>query len=198
MTDYVANMIRRVNLATREVSTFSGSETNGPDSQFIPHRDGARLNAKFSGPTGICVDKRGTMIICDSTNRCLRKYDPYTESVTTWSGAPRVSGKKKKDKQREKKKKHNKINLFFSFLKGTNNGPIAEATFTHPVAVAIHPKTGKLYCTDWFNNHIRVIHETGLVGDTLDEIALRVLRMARLLLTSNTEPLGPSKKQTNK
>jgi len=111
VTDYVANMIRRVNLATREVTTFSGSETVGPDSQFIPHKDGPRLNAKFSGPTGICVDKRGTMIICDSTNRCLRKYDPYTETVTTWSGAPRVSGKKNKERRRKKERKEEKENL---------------------------------------------------------------------------------------
>ncbi|HLZ86900.1 MAG TPA: IPT/TIG domain-containing protein [Puia sp.] len=58
--------IRYVDAGTRAVSTFAGSGTSG-------YIDGVGAAAAFSAPTGVCVDKNGTVYILDKNNNRIRK-----------------------------------------------------------------------------------------------------------------------------
>lgn len=58
--------IRYVTAGTWNVSTFAGSGTAG----FV---NGVGTIAAFSAPTGVTVDKNGTVYVLDKNNNCIRK-----------------------------------------------------------------------------------------------------------------------------
>lgn len=58
--------IRYITAGTWRVSTFAGSGTSG----FTNGIGGA---ATFSAPTGVAVDKNGTVYVIDANNNCIRK-----------------------------------------------------------------------------------------------------------------------------
>ena len=58
--------IRMVHAGTWEVSTFAGSGTAG-------YADGIGETATFSAPTGVAVDKNGTVYVLDKNNNRIRK-----------------------------------------------------------------------------------------------------------------------------
>jgi sugar lactone lactonase YvrE len=49
-------------------------------------KDGPGLNATFSGPKHLCVDKDGRIIIADDNNNLIRMYNPKSKKVTTILG----------------------------------------------------------------------------------------------------------------
>lgn len=79
VTDYLNCAIRKVEIATGEVTTFAGSATPG-------HADGVGAAAKFYYPLGITTD--GTnLYVADSSNNMIRKVAIATGEVTTLAGA---------------------------------------------------------------------------------------------------------------
>jgi sugar lactone lactonase YvrE len=81
---YVADMenksIRKVVLATGEVSTVAGSFSSG-------FADGVGTAAKFSGPSGLALDGQGALYVADSGNNRIRKLVLATGVVSTVAGS---------------------------------------------------------------------------------------------------------------
>ena len=71
------NRIRRVNIETGVVDTFSGV-----DAGFVDGIQGAR----FYGPHGLSFDTSGNLFVADSYNHCIRQINLYTKLVTTLAG----------------------------------------------------------------------------------------------------------------
>jgi len=82
---YVVDMgnhkIRKIEIATRVVSTLAGIGTAG-------NADGAGLTtAQFNSPTGICIDPVGlNLYICDRGSHRIRKIEISTGVVSTVAG----------------------------------------------------------------------------------------------------------------
>ena len=65
--DYNADQsVRLIDLSAGKVSTFAGSGTAG-------YVNGIGESAAFKAPTGVCVDKNGTVYVLDKGNNVIRK-----------------------------------------------------------------------------------------------------------------------------
>jgi sugar lactone lactonase YvrE len=86
VADMYNSTIRKVVIATGEVSTIAGSpeQTGG--------RDGVGPAARFWLPTGIAMDKSGNLLVADSGNMTIRRIDMSTRAVTTVVGSPERMG----------------------------------------------------------------------------------------------------------
>ncbi len=130
-TVYVAdagesNRIRRITAEGR-VESIAGS-TEG-------YADGDRNSAQFNTPSGLCIDRRGNLILADTANHRIRKIDPKGE-VTTLAGNGEA---------------------------GLKDGPALEAQFNGPIGVAADEK-GNVYVADSYNDCIRKISTDGTVS----------------------------------
>jgi DNA-binding beta-propeller fold protein YncE len=87
ITDTGNNTIRKLILATREVSTVAGTAgTTGST-------DGSGGAVRFAGPSGITINADCTQaLVADSYNHTLRQIDIATGQVTTMVGLPRYFG----------------------------------------------------------------------------------------------------------
>jgi hypothetical protein len=74
-------MIRKVLLATAEVTTFAGTPWNAYD----PPSDGVGAQARFTAPTAIVDDGAGNLLVADYQE--IRKVEIATSTVTTMAGA---------------------------------------------------------------------------------------------------------------
>ena len=79
ITDSYNCMIRKVVIATREVTTVAGSTTSGS-------ADGIGTAAQFYGPAGITTDGTNLYVV-DSSNHMIRKVVIATGEVTTIAGS---------------------------------------------------------------------------------------------------------------
>jgi sugar lactone lactonase YvrE len=85
VTDFNANLIRKVVVATGAVSTLAGSTT------FYGSADGIGSAACFFNPYGITL--RGTSLyVSDSSNDTIRKIVVATGTVTTVAGSAGIAG----------------------------------------------------------------------------------------------------------
>ncbi|MCB9641123.1 MAG: hypothetical protein H6727_19655 [Myxococcales bacterium] len=82
IADTENHVIRKLDLVTLQVSTFSGSGTPGL-------LDGLAKQARFFRPLGLTLGSDGFLYVADSANHCIRKVDQNGD-VVTWAG----SGKK--------------------------------------------------------------------------------------------------------
>ncbi|MES2535149.1 MAG: NHL repeat-containing protein, partial [Pseudomonadota bacterium] len=73
------NTIRRIVIATADVTTFAGTAGNFGSS------DGTGAAAQFLSPSGITVDASGTLYVTDANNNTIRKITP-AGVVTTLAG----------------------------------------------------------------------------------------------------------------
>lgn len=89
---------------------------------------GPALKAKMNGPKHLCFDLAGNVLIADTENHIIRRYDPKTEQIH------RVAG---------------------SGMKGTAglDGPPEMVQLNQPHGVFVHPD-GTLYITDSSNNRV--------------------------------------------
>jgi len=87
-TEYLNNVVRKVDLATQNVTTIAGIDKIG-------YRDGPADQAQFFYLEGIIVTKEGDLIVADSSNHLLRKIilsGTGTPTVITIAGQPHSSG----------------------------------------------------------------------------------------------------------
>ncbi|HWC77448.1 MAG TPA: NHL repeat-containing protein [Blastocatellia bacterium] len=96
--------------------------------------DGRLENAAFNTPSGIAVDRRGNIFICDTSNNRIRKLD-VDGNVSTIAG---------------------------SGVAGLQDGGASEARFDGPIGIAI-AADGTIVVADTYNDSIRRIDSEGQV-----------------------------------
>ncbi len=128
-------VIRKINLATGNVSTFAGEGTangtpsSGDNIRFLTNGV-YKYGAFFSQVTGLAVDQAGCLYASDASNDTVRRIDLATGSVSTIAG--------------------------FAQTTGSVNGIGSTARFTYPNGLAIDP-SGLLFVADMGNHAIRVL-----------------------------------------
>ena len=73
--------VRKVDAATRVITTVAGSSSSGSSGDGGP----ASL-AQLSSPTGVCVDGTGNIYIADTNNEVVRKVDAGSGNIETFAG----------------------------------------------------------------------------------------------------------------
>jgi DNA-binding beta-propeller fold protein YncE len=53
---------------------------------------GPGRDAQLSGPKYVCMDRAGGVLIVDTENHCVRRYDPATEQIDLVAGVPPKAG----------------------------------------------------------------------------------------------------------
>src|SRR5439155_5418449 len=88
-TDTFPGRIRKVDLATRTISTVAGDGTEYRY-QGMPNE----LSTSLSRPAGIALAADGTLYITDSDNHLIRKWSPKTKIITSiaGNGTPQFAG----------------------------------------------------------------------------------------------------------
>ncbi|WP_197507260.1 NHL repeat-containing protein [Mitsuaria sp. 7] len=124
VSDAFNNLIRKISPAG-EVTTLAGSGADGAE-------NGKAVNASFSTPKGIAVDRAGNVYVADSTGDVMRKITPGGE-VSTLAGSA-------------------------SF--GFANGNGLNASFSQPNGAAVDGD-GNVYVADSNNGLIRKINGVG-------------------------------------
>jgi streptogramin lyase len=119
--------IRRVDSRTGVISTIAGT---GGKSGY--GGDGGPVEkALFREPNGICLDGKGKLYVADVADQRVRVVDLATGTITTFAG----NGKK---------------------LSAGDGGPLKDATFAGPRAVAVGPDGG-VYVVEREGNSVRRI-----------------------------------------
>lgn len=80
------NRIRKIDLKTNTVTTFTGSGASGST-------DGFGIDATFSNPNGVSISPNGKYaLVCDIASHTIRKIILSTAEVTTFAGLAAASG----------------------------------------------------------------------------------------------------------
>ena len=82
VTDYGSHTIRKVVIATGEVTTLAGSPYQ------LGSTDGAGAAARFDGQHGMASDGADSLFVADTYNHTIRKIVVSTQDVTTVLGVP--------------------------------------------------------------------------------------------------------------
>lgn len=121
------NAVRRLS-SSGQVTTVAGqSVTNATD--------GVAGVAQFNGPSGVALEKSGSMVVGDWNNHTLRRVLPSGE-VITLAGSPGN--------------------------RGSDDGQGSEARFNAPADVALNPD-GTLVVAEWENHQLRKVTPDGKV-----------------------------------
>jgi hypothetical protein len=86
VADSNSDTIRKVVIATAEVSTIAGTAGG------FGNADGVGAAAQFSVPSDVDLDGMGNLYVADSGNHVMRKIDLATATVTTVVGDKAISG----------------------------------------------------------------------------------------------------------
>lgn len=124
--------IRKISLGSRKVSTLVGGDTAGL-------ADGVGKDALFQHPSGIALDKAGSIYVADAYNHAIRKID-QSGRVSTLSGG----------------KGH-----------GYVDGDTSDASFGGPSGLLIVP--GALIVSEYGNDAVRRIQLEGLMPQSLEK-----------------------------
>jgi sugar lactone lactonase YvrE len=71
--------------AVRTVVNATGKSGYGGD-------DGPGREALLAGPKYVALDRGGRVLIADTENHCIRRYDPESQRITTVAGLPKKAG----------------------------------------------------------------------------------------------------------
>lgn len=85
IADHSNNRIRKVDLATRIITTAVGTGSPG----FLGDR-GPATGAQIFDPRGIALDRGGNLFIADQSNHRIRRVDATTRIITTIAGTGTV------------------------------------------------------------------------------------------------------------
>jgi sugar lactone lactonase YvrE len=128
VADEGSETIRKIN-AKGVVSTLAGAVRERG------YADGQGATAKFNAPTGVTIDKAGSIYVTDSRNASIRKISPTGDVIT-------MAGRVRHD--------------------GNADGIGAAAQFSHPFALTAD-KRGNLFVADTGNETVRKIYPNGKV-----------------------------------
>lgn len=128
VADVINNLVRKI-LPTGFVTTLAGSPAG-----YTGTTDGSGSSARFSGPSGICIDADGVIYVSDVMNHRIRKISAGGEVVT-----------------------------FAGSSAGSADGIGTEAQFYYPSGMCID-KSGNVFVADGGNNTIRMITPSGVVS----------------------------------
>ncbi|HJQ68666.1 MAG TPA: NHL repeat-containing protein [Blastocatellia bacterium] len=107
--------------------TITGSEEG--------YRDGLGASALFNTPSAVAIDRRGNLIVADTSNNRVRRISTEGD-VSTVAGGSEA---------------------------GYRDGPAAEARFDSPVGVAVD-REGNIFVADTYNDRVRKISAEGVVS----------------------------------
>jgi DNA-binding beta-propeller fold protein YncE len=96
---------------------------------------GKALEAALNGPKHLCIDKDGSVLIADTENHRIVRYNPKNDTLSVVAGTSK---------------------------KGTSGfgGDPLKAEFNQPHGVAVHPKTGDIYISDASNGRVvKIVRE---------------------------------------
>ncbi|MDW7995106.1 MAG: hypothetical protein RMI91_10670 [Gemmatales bacterium] len=96
---------------------------------------GAARQAVFNGPKHLCLDRDGTVLIADTENHRIVRFDPKTETITLVAGTGKAGAT------------------------GLGGDP-TRAQLNRPHGVTVHPETGEIYIADSSNHRIVKIVRT--------------------------------------
>jgi len=126
VTDYGNNTIRKIVIATAQVTTFAGTAGSAGTT------DGIGTAAKFNVPKGITIDPTGTnLYVADYSNNTIRKIVIATAQVITFAGTAGSSG--------------------------SVDGIGIAAKFGGPEGITIDPTGTNIYVSEYSNKIIRKI-----------------------------------------
>jgi sugar lactone lactonase YvrE len=137
--------VREINTGSGFVTTLAGEKVTGggtPSGGTPIATDGPALSARFNSPKGVVADSKGNVYIADNKNHCIRKYDPTTNTVSTFAGS-RAGGTD-------------------SSAQGLVDATGTLAKFNGPYMITID-SNDNLYVADAGNYAIRKITPTGVV-----------------------------------
>jgi len=127
IADRDGNVVRRVDAATKAMTTVAGNGTAGYSGD-----NGPATAAMLNQPVGLAIDADGNLYISDSINAVIRRVDAKTQTITTFAG-----GGSPQDGIGD-------------------NGPALQASMT-PVHLAINRGTGDLFVADQSLHRVRKI-----------------------------------------
>lgn len=78
-----AHSVRKIVIATKDVSTFAGSIISQSG-----NTNATGQNARFTAPAGIAIDTAGNLYVADTNNALIRKITTPDAVVTTYAGLP--------------------------------------------------------------------------------------------------------------
>jgi trimeric autotransporter adhesin len=81
IAEFLLNRIRKVDAATRIITTVAGSGARG-----FAGDGGPAIAAALAGPAGIAIDSVGNLYILDAANNRIRKVTAATQIITTVAG----------------------------------------------------------------------------------------------------------------
>lgn len=90
---------------------------------------GKALEAAMNGPKHVCIDKDGSVLIADTENHRIVRFNPKDNTLSLVAG----TGKKGN---------------------GLGDGDPLKAEFSQPHGVIVHPKTGDIYISDANNGRV--------------------------------------------
>ena len=176
---YVAdnnNTIRKINLATKQVTTYAGTGVRG-------FNNGPVASATFSSPYGLAMDSNGDIYVGDIVNNCIRKITVSTGVVSTFAGTgtqglsngPAASATfyfpagvafDSKGNLFVAELRNNTIRKIATDgtvstyagtgQKGSTDGAAASASFSQPISVTVDG-SGNVFVADEYNSEIREI-----------------------------------------
>ncbi|MBI4401297.1 MAG: hypothetical protein HY581_06680 [Nitrospirae bacterium] len=126
IADTFNGRIRRVDLVTGLISTVAG---DGGEYRYQGRAN--EFSTSLSRPYGIAVDRLGHILITDSDNHLIRRWDRTKKIITLVAG--------------------NGVARF-----GGDGGPPHESSLNYPFGVAVDEQ-GNIYLADTFNHRIRMI-----------------------------------------
>jgi sugar lactone lactonase YvrE len=112
-----------------QITTIVGTGNKGRSGD-----GGPAIEATLSGPKHLCMDRDGTVLIADTDNHTIRRYDPQTGQIDRVAGTGKVG------------------------TKGIG-GPPTEVELNQPHGIFLHP-SGDLYISDSHNHRIlKIVRE---------------------------------------